>query len=233
MILPRRKTFLELVTMNTVNLPLKPSCNVVLLRHSITPFNIEKRLQGQEYDIALSQEGIEKARSLNLALKLIHFDVLITSPMKRACETGEILRGSSNIDLKRASGLEEIDHGSWNGMSEQELLTDQDFQKWKRNPNYRQKNGETLEVAKKRILPAFGKIIEQNWSDGKATPTTVVVVCHLWVNRIILSTLTGSSLNRCHSFSQPNCGGHLIQFYSDQTCLINDLTADISRLVVG
>ena len=68
-----------------------------IIRHGETKWNSEKRLQGRS-DIELNEYGIELARITSEALKDVKFDRIYSSPLKRAYETAEILRGSRKLD---------------------------------------------------------------------------------------------------------------------------------------
>ena len=56
---------------------------IILLRHGETTWNIEGRYQGQE-DTPLSPRGIEQGKAAALALKDIHIDRAISSPLSVA-----------------------------------------------------------------------------------------------------------------------------------------------------
>ena len=59
---------------------------IILLRHGETTWNIEGRYQGQE-DTPLSPRGIEQGKAAALALKDIHIDRAISSPLSRSHDT--------------------------------------------------------------------------------------------------------------------------------------------------
>lgn len=63
-----------------------------ITRHGQTDWNIDHRLQGQS-DIPLNDVGREQARVCGEALKEAGIELIITSPLSRARETAEIIRG--------------------------------------------------------------------------------------------------------------------------------------------
>ena len=85
-----------------------------IIRHGETKWNSEKRLQGRS-DIELNEYGIELARITSEALKDVKFDRIYSSPLKRAYETAEILRGSRKLDIICDDRLKEMCFGDYEG----------------------------------------------------------------------------------------------------------------------
>ena len=57
--------------------------NIYVIRHGQTPWNVERRLQGRS-DTDLNEIGREMAIETGKAFQKVHFDVVFTSPLKRA-----------------------------------------------------------------------------------------------------------------------------------------------------
>lgn len=85
-----------------------------IIRHGVTDWNIIRRLQGAT-DIPLNEEGRELARKTALGMAGIHLDLVITSPLSRAKETAEIVKGDRQIPLLEDSRIREISFGSMEG----------------------------------------------------------------------------------------------------------------------
>jgi broad specificity phosphatase PhoE len=60
------------------------------IRHGHTSYNAEKRYAGT-IDISLSEKGVKDCQQASPKLAKYHFDVVITSTMKRAIETAHLL----------------------------------------------------------------------------------------------------------------------------------------------
>ncbi|TNF28644.1 MAG: histidine phosphatase family protein [Deltaproteobacteria bacterium] len=73
----------------------KSGLEVVLVRHGITTWNQDKRLQGQ-LDVPLAPEGVDQARRLaaHLAAQGERFDHVVASDLARARETADIVAGA-------------------------------------------------------------------------------------------------------------------------------------------
>ncbi len=88
---------------------------IYVIRHGETDWNTKHWLQGTT-DIPLNQNGIEVAKITAEALKEVPFDVIFSSPLKRALQTAEILRRDRQIPLIVDERLREISFGSYEGM---------------------------------------------------------------------------------------------------------------------
>ena len=63
---------------------------IYAIRHGETDWNIERRAQGQT-DVELNQNGINQAIAAKKAVQRLDIDFIISSPLKRAVKTAEIL----------------------------------------------------------------------------------------------------------------------------------------------
>ena len=99
------------------------------IRHGETDLNIVKRLQGAT-DIPLNENGEAIAIETGQGMKDIHFDMIFTSPLKRAYRTAELVRGDREIPLYIDERLREICFGDYEGLiskSEGYSIPDPDF----------------------------------------------------------------------------------------------------------
>lgn len=70
---------------------------IYLIRHGETDWNLQGRFQGRE-DITLNENGFMQAKRCGEVLKGQPFRVVITSPLKRASKTAEIIAKCINVD---------------------------------------------------------------------------------------------------------------------------------------
>lgn len=70
---------------------------IYLIRHGETDWNLQGRFQGRE-DIALNENGMMQAKLCGDALKGEQFKAVITSPLKRASKTAEIIASTINVE---------------------------------------------------------------------------------------------------------------------------------------
>ena len=88
---------------------------IYLIRHGETDYNKSRRIQGQ-CDIELNNCGRELAKITAQALKDVPFDLVFTSPLKRAKETAEIIVGDRQIPVIEDVRIREISFGEYEGL---------------------------------------------------------------------------------------------------------------------
>ncbi len=94
--------------------------HIGLIRHGLTTWNSDKRIQGQA-DIPLSTRGKEMVDCWGKKLLPYEWDLLVTSPLARAGETGCILARNLQLPQDTVQGLQEQDWGGWTGCTIREL----------------------------------------------------------------------------------------------------------------
>ena len=67
-----------------------------IIRHGETAWNVEGRLQGQS-DTELNENGVRLAKVTAEGLKNIPFDLGISSPLRRAKHTAELVLAGRNV----------------------------------------------------------------------------------------------------------------------------------------
>jgi probable phosphoglycerate mutase len=174
---------------------------VLLARHGETPWNAEGRYQGQR-DIALSDNGERQARLLGERLADLEITRAVASPLSRARRTAELALGPARAaTLQLDRGLQEINHGDWEGLLASEI-GERDpvrLRAWREAPETVQMpgGGESIVEVLDRAWPAFTRACE-----GLGADDTLLVVAHDAVNRVILCRILGLPLSRLWSFRQ-------------------------------
>ena len=156
---------------------------VSFIRHGSTTWNEQRRMQGRR-DVPLSERGHAQVSAWRLPAESTGAPVSwVSSPLRRAVETAEILCG-------RAPSLEaaliEMDWGDWEGLRRDELR-ERHGAEFERNEarglDFRPPGGESPRDVLERLRPWFAR--------AALSPTPVVAVTHLGVLRVILAAATG------------------------------------------
>lgn len=171
---------------------------IYFIRHGQTEFNLQHRFQGQQ-DIELNDTGRAQARRNGKRLRELMSDPapfdpapfdFVASPMRRARETMEIVRGALGLppqDYRTDPRLVEVHFGDWHGHTYAELEASdpgvharRQRAKWTFVPPGQ--GAESYQMLEKRVKP---------WFDSVARPT--VCVAHGGVIRVVfrlMQTLT-------------------------------------------
>lgn len=146
-----------------------------LIRHGQTDWNAAGRMQGSS-DIPLNDTGRQQARDAVSLLGGANWDVIVSSPLKRARETAEIIADALDLQLGRSYDLlKERDYGDGEGLTAEEI-----DERWE-NSAYPEL--ETLDSVVERGLAALEQIAN-DYPDKQ-----VIVVCHGTIIRYTLSHL--------------------------------------------
>lgn len=136
---------------------------ILLARHGETDWNRELRIQGHA-DEPLNQLGREQARELARSLDEVPFAAVYSSDLRRALETAEIVAAEHDLPVRIDPGLREIDVGSWEGLTRDEVL--------ERFPDFQRPDGETRDAHRERIVAALTRIAQAHRGEQ------VLVVTH-------------------------------------------------------
>lgn len=88
--------------------------DITIIRHGTTPLNEQGRYQGSRVDPDLSVTGREFVEKVGQVFDAKPFDVVISSPLKRAVETARILVGSEK-EIQTDGRIRETDFGEIDG----------------------------------------------------------------------------------------------------------------------
>jgi probable phosphoglycerate mutase len=93
---------------------------LLLVRHGSTQLTSENRFSGA-VGVELSEDGREQTRRLAERLQAEKIAAVYCSPLSRTVETAQILAKPHQLPPVPKSGLEEISHGRWEGLTRQEV----------------------------------------------------------------------------------------------------------------
>ncbi len=93
---------------------------ILVTRHGQTDWNTLGKLQGQT-DIKLNNTGRNQALKTSQKIQDEKLDLIITSPLKRAKETAEIINKCFNVPIIEDSRLMERIYGKFEGLTKEEI----------------------------------------------------------------------------------------------------------------
>jgi uncharacterized phosphatase len=149
---------------------------ICIVRHGETDWNAQGRLQGRE-DIELNNAGREQAQKMAAYLSRETWDVLVSSPLKRAYETAQIIARRLSIpEITVEELITERDYGQASGLWPEERRS--------RFPDSIP-GQEDFELLRLRAIAGIEKIAKDH--RGKR----ILVISHGALTNSILYTLSG------------------------------------------
>ena len=120
---------------------------IYLIRHGQTDWNIEHRTQGQT-DIDLNANGIKQAEQISLKIANLKIDDIISSDLKRAYMTAQIINRRFNKTIETDKRIREFCFGKLEGIV-RDKITKETWKSFDENP--KQFNAEPREEIFDRI----------------------------------------------------------------------------------
>jgi broad specificity phosphatase PhoE len=165
---------------------------VVLTRHGSTPRSDPEQHLGQGIDVGLSAEGEAAAGALAARLDAVAFDRIVSSPLRRAVQTAEILAAGRAVETD--ARLAEMDYGEWEGLTYAEIEA-RDLQRrrrWEADPATEHcPGGESGDEVAARVRTLLADAIGLAGSGAPKGEGRILVVAHASLNRILLCVALG------------------------------------------
>lgn len=151
---------------------------IILLRHGQTDFNVEGRMQGH-LDSHLTAVGHEQAAAVAPMLAELAPDRLISSDLRRAVDTAEVVGTACGLPVKYDSRLRETHLGRWQGCTVADIDRDHPgaIVAWRSDPGWRPPGGESRMDVVARSRPVIDEL-DAEFADSADRSETVLLVAH-------------------------------------------------------
>jgi alpha-ribazole phosphatase len=191
-----------------------PTRLIFLLCHGDIGAQAEKRYIGQtEYN--LSPAGYQQAELWRQNLAVIPFSEILASDLQRTRQTARIINDGRQLPLHWLPSLREISLGQWEDrpFSEiQELYPQEYTDRGDHLASFRPPAGESFSDLQKRVWNAVRPFLDK--SEGHT-----LIVSHAGVNRVIIGTVLGLSLDHIFRFRQDYGGLSILAHRAGQLTL--------------
>ena len=177
------------------------SLRIVLVRHGLSSFNIEHRIQGRDDLSSLTPTGEEQARAAGRALAELRLSAAYCSPLRRAAHTADHLLEAQGQGLipELRDDLLEIDLEPWSGLLRQDLRERFPEQEavWRRAPHtleLQRSTGEAYRPIAELMAQAAGfrqMLLDRHGDALDGDDASVVVVAHNAILRCVVLSLLG------------------------------------------
>lgn len=136
---------------------------VAVIRPGPTDYDEQDRIQGS-LDLPLSESGESKISRIIDQLRGLEIEQIYTSPTDPAQSTARRVGDALGVPVKEIEGLENVDHGLWQGLCVDEIKRKQPkvFKQWQDSPgSVCPPQGETCEDAFQRASKALRKPLKR------------------------------------------------------------------------
>jgi ribonuclease H / adenosylcobalamin/alpha-ribazole phosphatase len=147
---------------------------LLLLRHGETALSVDKRFSGRG-DEPLSDRGVGQARAAAARLASYGVTAVVSSPLRRAVQTAQIVADVLGLDVATDDGLMETDFGRWEGLTFGEVRErwPDEMQRWLADPAVAPTGGESFAATFVRVAAARERLT-RDFAEGR-----VVAVSHV------------------------------------------------------
>jgi broad specificity phosphatase PhoE/ribonuclease HI len=193
----------------------------LLVRHASSVLSPEKRFSGRG-DVELSPEGLSQAERAAARLGARPgIDLVVSSPLRRARQTAEMIAKASGVELLFDDDLVETDFGVWEGLTFAEAMAAdaEGMKAWLADPAVAPPGGESFESVAVRVARARDRFV------ADYPKQTLVVVSHVTPLKTLLRMALGAPPVMLHRLQLDVTGVSEVDWYPDGPAnvrLVND-----------
>ena len=175
---------------------------IILLRHGQTDYNVEGRMQGH-LDSHLTTAGHDQAAAAAPVLAELAPDRIVSSDLRRAVDTAEVVGSACGLPVKFDPRLRETHLGRWQGHTVAEI--DRHYPgaiaSWRSDPDWAPPGGESRVAVVARSRPVVDEL-DSEFADSTDRSETALLVAH---GGLIAGLVTG--LMELPTSAWPSFGG--------------------------
>lgn len=188
---------------------------IVLVRHGVTSFTEEARLDGRGgLDPSLSERGREQARRAAESVSALVAGVptrVVTSSLARAVETGAVIADALAVEPEVDADFDEQGFGDWDGAAIADLLQSvpHDLLRFRDDPAYARPGGESHLELQERVSAAYERVV--------GAGGTTVVVSHRKAIMCVMAHVLGLTPAASWRLAAAPGSLHAIEVWEDGT----------------
>lgn len=164
--------------------------SIIVVRHAESIANIKGIYQGQTYDTGLSELGKKQAKALAERLKVFGVRRIITSPLKRALQTAEVIANKTNCEVEISKAIIETNHGVWEGRPKD--WVSQNFPDI--HSLWREKPSEVIFPGGEAFMDTIQRTL--NFLENTDFEPNTVVITHDNILRVMISLISNSDIDK-------------------------------------
>ena len=192
---------------------------VVLVRHGVTPYTVEKRFSGglTSANPGLSDEGRAQIRAVAEWLGPIadRIDAIVASPVCRTRESAEIIAAALGRQVELEPGFAEMEFGRWDGLTFAEVgeRYPEDLQAWLDSVDHAPAGGESFRAVQERVLAGLRRLLKTH------AGRTVVVVSHVTPIKTLVAEAVDAPLEAVFRMELTPASVSVLAWFDDRPSL--------------
>lgn len=193
-----------------------PSTTLILVRHGATEHTAAKRFSGGRggKDPVLVEEGREQVRAVAEWLTAMAgaATAVVTSPLRRAVESAEILGSVLGLPVEVEDGMIEMEFGSWEGLTFSEIWqhSSEELRTWLTDSDAPAGgDGDSFATAGRRVLAGRDRILARHAGE------TVLVVSHVTPIKLLVADALGAPLEAVHRMELAAASVTVLSYFED------------------
>jgi len=174
---------------------------LIFVRHGLSSFNKEGRIQGRNDLSTLTKQGQLQAEAAGKTLSSIPIDAVYSSPLQRASETTKIIIKQHKSDLRATytDELLEVDLGAWSGLTKSEIKENfpEELATWQKEPNeftLSRDDGTKFQPIKDLLYQAEN-FLKSLFNEYSGSNRTILIVAHNAILRCLILKLLDEPSN--------------------------------------
>jgi len=191
---------------------LGPPTTLVLVRHGQTALTAQKRFSGVRTDPELTPTGRDQAAALAGAVReLGPVHSVLTSPLRRARETAQVIVDRLGLPVRTDPRLLECDFGAWDGLSWAEIERDwpAELARWLASTAAAPPAGESFDAVATRVRAIKDEL-------RRAHPSrTVELVSHVSPIKLLVGDALGAPVESIYRMELSAASVTVVQWYAD------------------
>ena len=204
-----------------------------MIRHGETDYNIQRKMQGWT-DIPLNEKGIELAVETGRALRDVHFDRVITSPLRRAVDTARLVLEGRDIPYITDRRIMELGNGEWEGLTMEEIEArgvQEEFKKMWADPMHYKgaPGGESIQ----QLLVRTGEFLDDLFQNAEYQEETILVATHGAAMRALLHRFYEDPNDFWHGCVPPNCSINIVKEEDGNVVLLKEDVLYYDQSLIG
>lgn len=182
-----------------------------VIRHGETDWNACYRLQGRT-DIELNERGRQAARATAAGMRDIPIDLVITSPLRRARETAELVLEGRLVPVREDRRIQEIGFGVYEGIKarneKREIIEPLIYQFFREPQSYEPpRGGERIQ----ELLARTGEFLEELKGEESLRDRAILVSTHGAASRALLLNIKKGPIREFWGADVPkNCAVSIV-----------------------